>query len=232
MISSGLSRSRQYAALSLLGKVLYPLLEVNADDQGRLSADAERVKWTVCPNVHEIPAERIPDLLAEMQRAALAIIYDDGPEPVIQLTQWWADQSTMQWAYPSEFIPAGTWDDRLRFRGKNRVITINWPGVTDKVGDTPLAQLVEEVTGPPSLGIALGKALGRRQYNTSKDKLSEEYPPNPPKAQAAPAQRPHAGQGRGKEKPKEAPHGRVRRRRLAADPRVARLPWTEVTGGD
>ena len=239
MLPSGLSRSRQYAALSIFGKALYPLLMANADDQGRLPADADRVKWAVCPNVPEIPTERIPDLLAEMQRVGLAIIYDDGPEPVIQLTQWWEDQSSMEWAYPSEFAPHQNWQDRLRIRGSHRVLTVNWPGTADSDRTTLATELPRQLQGSPALADALG--LPRRVSDAHPTPVRQHEhegihevqgypPPTPP--QAPPAQRPHAGQGRGKEKTKEAPHGRVRRRRIAADPRSPRLPWREVAGND
>lgn len=141
-------------------KVLYPLMMANADDQGRVSAEAQVMKWEVCPNIQEITPEDIPELLTKMEDQGLVRVYDAGGIRAAQLVLWWADQSSMQWAYPSPFNPQDGWNDRLRFRQGGQVITVNWPNKTDGTSNTPLAELAPQLVQEPSLAIAIGKALG------------------------------------------------------------------------
>jgi hypothetical protein len=85
-------------------------------------------------------------------------VFDGGGVKAAQLLSWWTDQASMQWAYPSAFVPPEGWDDRLRFRRGNQVITINWPGKVNGSQDKSLQELQLDLSG--SLEIAALKALG------------------------------------------------------------------------
>jgi len=160
MLPSSLSRSQPFSRLPLAAKALYPLLMANADDQGRQVADPQMVKWNVCPNVEEIPVSEIPYLLETMAGEHLVCVYQDESQLVVQLCEWWKDQSAMQWAYPSDFLPKNGWDDRLRFRNQGRVITINWPRKPNGTQATPLRELAIDPSFSRSLPAAIQKALG------------------------------------------------------------------------
>lgn len=160
MFPSSLSRSQPFSRLPLAAKALYPLLMANADDQGRQSADPQMLKWNVCPNVEEIPVAEIPHLLETMASEHLVCVYQDEAQLVLQLCEWWKDQSAMQWAYPSDYLPNDGWDDRLRFRNQGRVITINWPRKANGTKVTPLSELVIDPSFSRSLPLAIQKALG------------------------------------------------------------------------
>ena len=159
LLPSSLSRNQAYSALPLRAKILYPLIMANADDQGRLIAEPQMVKWDICPNVAEITRDDIGEVLAAMEEQELIRVYDAGGVRALQLLSWWADQASMQWAYPSEFVPPQDWDDRLRFRRGNQVITINWPGRENGSQTRSLADLQLDLSG--SLEIAARKALGK-----------------------------------------------------------------------
>ncbi len=162
MLPSSLSRSSAYSKLPLEAKVLYPLLVANADDQGRLTADPVGIKWEICPNVSEISADEIPDILLALEEQGLATVYDDDGRPALQILSWWTDQASLSWAYPSDYCPPPGWDDHLRFRKQGKVITINWPGIHDgSKGGKPLPAATEWMMPARSLAIALAKATGK-----------------------------------------------------------------------
>jgi len=167
MLPSNLSRSQPFSRLPLAAKVLYPLLIANADDQGRLSADPQLLKWSVCPNVEEITIAAIPVLLETMENEALVRVYQDEDQTVLQLQLWWLDQSAMQWAYASDYLPPDGWNDRLRFRNQSRVITLNWPNKSNGTQAVSLSELSNHLSSSTinrpsfrSLAFAIQKALG------------------------------------------------------------------------
>ena len=126
LIHKSLSHSKSYGRLSLKGKVLWPLLFANADDQGRLSAEPDEIKWLVCPNVEEITKEEIPALLEEMQKEVLISIFSASSVSAIQILQWWRYQHP-QWAYPSRYPAPNGWKDHYRYKSGGKATTFNWP---------------------------------------------------------------------------------------------------------
>lgn len=126
LIHKSLSHSKSYGRLSLKGKVLWPLLFANGDDQGRLSAEPDEIKWLVCPNVEEITKAEIPALLEEMQKENLISIFSASSISAIQLLQWWRYQHP-QWAYPSRYPAPNGWKDHYRYKSGGKVTTLNWP---------------------------------------------------------------------------------------------------------
>lgn len=132
-----LSTDPRYACLSWKAKILYPLLWVNADDQGRLPAYPEKIKLAVCAAVPEIAATDVEGLLEEMHNAkspgdeyGLIIYYHTNRKtPAVQITDWWGPGGQRpQWAWPSEYDPPPAWADHLRYkRGPKEVVKVNWP---------------------------------------------------------------------------------------------------------
>jgi len=177
MLPSNLSRSQPFSRLPLAAKVLYPLLIANADDQGRLSADPQTLKWNVCPNVQEITVGKISLLLDAMETQGMVSVYQDDIQPVLQLRLWWDDQSSMQWAYASDYLPPDGWNDRLRFRKDGRVITINWLDKANGAPGTPLPELSSILSTPKSLNIAVLNALGRPLPESPSDGQEETSAP-------------------------------------------------------
>jgi len=79
------STDRRYGRLSLKAVALFPLLWVNADDQGRLCGDPEEIKYAVCPNVDHITKADVPALLEELDKNDLIKVYNASKTKAIQL---------------------------------------------------------------------------------------------------------------------------------------------------
>jgi len=107
--------------------VLWPMLLAASDDQGRGQAEADVIKWTVCPNVSELTIDAIPGVLAEMQQQGMVHVYEDKRgRKLYQVTRWWEYQQP-QWARPSRFDPPTNWNDRVRFNVRGGEYTQeNW----------------------------------------------------------------------------------------------------------
>ena len=126
ILPQSLSTDPRYGRLSLKAQVLYPLLWINCDDQGRLSGDPDEIKYAACPSVKEITTEEIPTLLQQMGTVGMIKAYSTSKTEAIQMLDWW-DVQKLQWAYPSEYTPPEGWTDRLRFhRTPKEIVTENW----------------------------------------------------------------------------------------------------------
>jgi len=126
MLPQSLSTDPRYGRLSLKAQALYPLLWINADDQGRLSGDPDEIKYAACPSVREIASEEIPALLELMETKGMIKVYSTSKTEAIQLLDWWGVQR-LQWAWPSEYPPPEGWQDRLRYKPTPKeVVTENW----------------------------------------------------------------------------------------------------------
>ena len=127
MLPQSLSTAPRYGRLSLKAQVLYPLMWINADDQGRLSGDPDEIKYAACPSVREITADEIPALLQEMETRNLIKVYTTSRTKATQMLDWWEVQR-LQWAYPSGYPPPEGWQDKLRYHPTPKeIITENWP---------------------------------------------------------------------------------------------------------
>ena len=127
ILPQSMSTDPRYSRVSLKAKVLYPLLWVNADDQGRLSGDPGKLKLAVCPSVPEITSAEIPALIEEMHREHLIIAYPSRNGLAIQIVDWWLIQRP-QWAWPSDYEAPMGWTDHLRYkRGRKEEVKVNWP---------------------------------------------------------------------------------------------------------
>ena len=168
ILPQSLSTDPRYGRLSLKAQVLYPLLWVNADDQGRLSGDPDEIKYAACPSIREISAEEIPDLLQQMETKGMIQVYATSKTKAIQMLDWWEVQR-LQWAYPSGYPAAEGWTDHLRYHPTpTEIITENWP---------PSSQLAFELL-PSKLPSALPSnpevSLLPTKRESSKEKDLEE----------------------------------------------------------
>ncbi len=147
------STDRRYGRLSLKAVAFFPLMWVNADDQGRLCGDPEEIKYAVCPNIDHITKADVPGLLQELHDNKLIFCYDTPKSAAIQLLDWW-DIQRPQWASPSEYSPPKGWNDRLRYHSSpTEIITENW--ATPSQFDRKLRSALPNA--PPS---ALRRGLG------------------------------------------------------------------------
>ncbi|GAJ17341.1 unnamed protein product, partial [marine sediment metagenome] len=76
LVPQSLSTDPRYGHLSLKAQVLYPLLWINADDQGRLSGNPDEIKYAACPSVKAIGADEVPGLLQEMEAQEIIKVYN------------------------------------------------------------------------------------------------------------------------------------------------------------
>jgi len=119
-----LGQSLSYGRLSLLAKVLWPMLLSTSDDQGRGTAEPDAIKWYVCPNVPEITILAIADLLAEMKD--MIVVYRcDRDHLAYQIIRWHEYQS-LRWARPSKYSPPDGWIDRIRYSDRGTITEENW----------------------------------------------------------------------------------------------------------
>jgi len=113
--------------LSLKAALLFPLIWINCDDQGRVSGNPHEIKYACCPNIEHITKTDISELLDELQEQRLINVYTTSKAPAIQMLDWW-DVQKLQWAYPSDYPPAEGWPDHLRYHPTPKeIITKNWP---------------------------------------------------------------------------------------------------------
>ena len=120
-----LGKSLSYGRLSLKAKVLWPMLLASSDDQGRGLAEADAVKWYVCPNVPEIEIGDVPVLFAEMVKQEMVEVYDTDRGKVYQIVRWWEYQD-LQWARPSKYASPDGWTDRIRYSNRGDYHAENW----------------------------------------------------------------------------------------------------------
>jgi len=113
--------------LSLKAALLFPLMWVNCDDQGRISGDPDEIKYATCPNIDHIAKADIPVLLKELEEQGFLKVYTTSKTKATQMLDWWEEQR-LQWAYPSRYPPAPGWADHLRYHPTPKeIITENWP---------------------------------------------------------------------------------------------------------
>jgi hypothetical protein len=128
-----LGQSLSYGRLSLLAKVLWPMLLSTSDDQGRGTAEPDAVKWYVCPNVPEITIDNVPALLQELEDQRMILLYNcDRAGLAYQILRWWEYQS-LRWARPSKYPAPTNWTDRIRYSDRGNITEKNW----DKEGGLP-----------------------------------------------------------------------------------------------
>lgn len=144
-----LGKSISFGRLPLLGKVLWPMLLAACDNQGRGLAAGDVIKWTICPNVDELTAENIPDLLAQMDEQEMLHLYTDSRGRFLfQVIRWWEYQHP-QWAQPSTYEAPEGWIDRVRIQRGSEQITDNWESAGGFCTDEPQAPPSVPPGNPP-----------------------------------------------------------------------------------
>ena len=134
-----LGKSISYGRLPLLSKVLWPMLLAASDDQGRGSAEADVIKWHVCPNVAELTQETIAAALNDMAAQEMIHVYvDDRDRPLLQIARWWEYQQ-LTWAQPSRYPAPDGWTDRVRYQRAGGDHKENWahPGGWSELPPSP-----------------------------------------------------------------------------------------------
>ena len=148
------STDRRYGRLSLKACALFPLMWVNADDQGRLSGDPEEIKYAACPNIDHITKADIPLLLQELDKNQLIKLYNTSKTEAIQLLDWWGVQR-LQWAWPSDYSPPEGWDDHLRYKkSAKEVVTENWHSQVSEDNPSGVHQASSQVSAQVSAQVS------------------------------------------------------------------------------
>ena len=187
IVPQSLSTDPRYGRLSLKAQVLYPLLWINCDDQGRLSGDPDEIKYAACPSVGEITAAEIPALLQEMEAKSLIKVYTTSRTNAAQMLDWWEIQR-LQWAYPSQYPPPEGWTDHLRYHPiPKEIITENWPPpgqpasklLPSKPPSAPAKELPSKPQKPPLTTPSEKEGGKRRGRGRLPSKLGSRSPPSP-----------------------------------------------------
>ncbi|GAI70860.1 unnamed protein product, partial [marine sediment metagenome] len=127
IVPQSLSTDPRLGRLSLKAALLFPLMWINSDDQGRLSGDPDEIKYATCPNINDITKTDIPKLLNELKEQGFIKVYATSKTMATQMLDWWEEQR-LQWAYPSRYPPQEGWMDHLRYHPTPKeIITENWP---------------------------------------------------------------------------------------------------------
>jgi len=123
-----LGKSASFGRLTILGKVLWPMLLAASDQQGRGLAAADVIKWRICPNVAELTIENISIVLDEMAAEKMILLYGSKEHSrLYQIANWWKYQHPA-WACPSKNQAPPGWIDKLHYMARGgRVIKENWP---------------------------------------------------------------------------------------------------------
>ena len=181
-----LGKSISFGRLSLLGKVLWPMLLAASDDQGRGEAEPDVVKWTVCPNVAELTIENLGATLQEMVDQEMVYLYSDSRgRKLYQIVRWWGPKgsgASLQWAQPSAYEPPEGWTDRIRSQRGKDYTAVNWdkPGGFDS-GEPSAIQVDNPGGEPPTESPEPTTQLDLTKPDlTGLDDAGEPAPENPP----------------------------------------------------
>ncbi len=127
IVPQSLSTDPRMGRVSLKAALLFPLMWINCDDQGRISGDPDEIKYATCPNIDHITKSDIPQLLRELEDQGFLKVYTTSKTKATQMLDWWEEQR-LQWAYPSRYPPPPGWPDHLRYHPTpTEIITENWP---------------------------------------------------------------------------------------------------------
>lgn len=127
IVPQSLSTDPRMGRVSLKAALLFPLMWINCDDQGRLSGDPDEVKYAACPNIDHITKADIPELLNELETQGFIKVYTTSKTKAMQMLDWWEVQR-LQWAWPSQFSAMEAWVDHLRYKKDAKtVVTQSWP---------------------------------------------------------------------------------------------------------
>ena len=142
-IDSKIRSSQSFAKLNYRQRDLWQGIIEVADDQGRMPGLSAYVRSLVWPSDDITLADVEGDLLA-IEQAGYIVRYTAGDMVYLQVAKWWKYQ-TMQWAGKSDYPAPPGWVDRLRYHGKENVITtVNWDSEGGYVDNLPREQPSEQ----------------------------------------------------------------------------------------
>lgn len=126
MIDPTFWQSETAERLTLEQRYLFIGLFSNADDQGRLLADADFIRAAIYfrddinPSIIERDLERIADI-------GSILLYEKQGHRCLQLVNWWTYQHPPT-ARPSRWPAPDNWQDRLCYVQNGQRIIENWQG--------------------------------------------------------------------------------------------------------
>jgi len=177
IVPQSLSTDPRMGRLSLKAALLFPLMWINCDDQGRLSGDPDEIKYTTCPNIDHITKTDIPELLKDLEKQGFMKAYSTSKTKAIQMLDWW-DVQRLQWAWPSDYPPPEGWQDRLRYKkGRKEVITENWGDSGENSGDIEHSG---EKTKSPRESLPSPEKENEEEKRKRKRKRKRKIPENSP----------------------------------------------------
>jgi hypothetical protein len=135
MIDPAFWKSERVASLSIEHRYLFIGLIANADDQGRMKAHPALIRSAVYA-YDDIQLETIEAGLQAIAQQGGIILYAAEGTQYLQIRKWWTYQNP-RWAWPSDYPPPDGWQDRLRYRRGNEVVTVNWDSPDSEPNPAP-----------------------------------------------------------------------------------------------
>jgi len=170
IVPQSLSTDPRMGQLSLKAALLFPLIWINCDDQGRVSGNPHEIKYACCPNIDHITKADIAELLDELQEQELIKVYTTSKTKAIQMLDWW-DVQKLQWAYPSEYPPPEGWQDHLRYHPTPKeIITENWPPSGQQASEL----LPSKLPSAPANSLPSAEGVGRDSSLDTREDLLED----------------------------------------------------------
>ncbi len=170
IVPQSLSTDPRMGQLSLKAALLFPLMWINCDDQGRVSGNPHEIKYACCPNIDHITKTDIAELLEELQEQGLVKVYTTTKTKAIQMLDWW-DVQKLQWAYPSEYPSPEEWQDHLRYHPTPKeIITENWPPSGQQASEL----LPSALPSAPANSLPSAEGVGRDSSLDTREDLLED----------------------------------------------------------
>lgn len=180
------STDRRYGRLSVKAVALFPLMWVNADDQGRLCGDPEEIKYSCCPNIDHVSKTDVPGILREFVDNDLILCYKTSKSAAIQILDWWDPHRSPQWAWPSDYPPPEDWTDHLRYKKDAKtVLTLNWPVSGEDINssqvsnDSQSGERSGERSGEKGDGVQVSTDSLSGERSGEKTRKSPSFPQTP-----------------------------------------------------
>ena len=141
IITSAIWEDEWFGPLSFFEQSLWVgLFSRCADDQGRLLDNPVVIRAAVFP-YKDVSVDEIDAAVAGFAEARRIHRYQADGKALIQITNWWEHQR-QQWASASKWLPPAGWQDHVRTRQNNDMLTVNWLGkdqnYTQHVGWVPV----------------------------------------------------------------------------------------------
>ena len=141
IITSAIWEDEWFGPLSFFEQALWiGLFSRCADDQGRLLDNPVVIRAAVFP-YKDASVDEIDAAVAGFAEAGRVHRYQSDGKALVQITNWWEHQR-QQWASASKWLPPEGWQDHVRTRQNNDMLTVNWLGkdqnYTQHVGWLPV----------------------------------------------------------------------------------------------